>query len=177
MEITSDEIAKLSLEMGLSVALIKTVMLVESSGSGFDAKTGLIKIQFEPHWFFTFSKTKILNGVELQKAEYEAYNQAYAINKEAAMKATSWGLGQVMGFNHKAAGYKSVADMVDAFRMGEYYQLKGMLSFIRFDRTMFLALKNLQWETFARLYNGKNYKENEYDLKLKRAYERLIKAP
>jgi hypothetical protein len=174
-KINSEDIKQLAVEFNLSVALIKTVILVESSGTGFDAKTGLIKIQFEPSWFEKFARTKILNGVELQKAEYEAYNKAYAINKEAAMKATSWGMGQVMGFNHKQAGYASVAEMVDAFRMGEYYQLKGMLKFIAAFEPMMRALRKQEWALFASYYNGPKYKQFAYDTKLKETYQKLTK--
>lgn len=173
MKLSTDDYARLGVEFGLDVKLLKTVVIVEASGAGFDAKTGLIKIQFEPAWFERFTRTKILNGVELQKAEYEAFNKAYAINREAAMRATSWGLGQVMGFNHKEAGYKSVGEMVDAFRVSEYYQVRGMLKFIANNSKMFKALKTKDWATFAKLYNGKNYEKLGYDKKLNETFLKL----
>jgi hypothetical protein len=173
MKLSTEDYSKLALEFGLNVKLLKTVVIVEASGAGFDSRTGLIKIQFEPHWFFRFARTKIINGVENQTLEYKAYNEAYGIDKEAAMRATSWGLGQIMGFNHKRAGYNTVADMVDAFRMGEYYQVRGMLKFIAFDRVMFGALKNRNWATFAKLYNGPNFKKLGYDVKMAETYNRL----
>ena len=35
------------------------------------------------------------------------------------------------------------------------------------------ALKDQSWPKFAELYNGPAYKENHYDVKLARAFEKL----
>jgi len=164
--------SELSKRFDISVALIDTILDIESSGSGFDAKTGLIKIQFEPYWFQKFSGIRMANGVETQAKEYEAYQKAFAIDSLSAMKSTSWGLGQVMGFNHKLAGYISVSKMVDDFKESEQAQLNGMLNFIKSQPKMYKALKDHDWNTFASLYNGKNYKQFAYDTKLAKAYSR-----
>lgn len=60
-----------------------------------------------------------------------------------------------------------------AFRVSEYYQLRGMLKFIAFDKTMFGALKNRNWALFAKLYNGINYKVLKYDEKLRETFLKL----
>lgn len=168
--LSTDDIKRLATDFNLSVAMIKSVLIVESSGQGFDAATGKIKIQFEAQWFERFEKTKILNGVESQKKEWEAYEKAYAISPESAMKATSWGLGQVMGFNHKQAGYDSVSAMVKEFKMSEYYQLRGMLKFISSNNAMFRALQAQNWGQFAYWYNGPKYRQFNYDVRLADAY-------
>jgi hypothetical protein len=38
--------------------------------------------------------------------------KAVQLDRTAALKSTSWGLGQVMGFNYDKAGYDSVESMV-----------------------------------------------------------------
>lgn len=169
------EIKQLAKEFGLEFAEVKGVTLVEAAGCGFDMSSGKIKIQFEPGYFEKFTQKRILNGVEGQSKEWEAFNTAYAINPDAAMKSTSWGLPQIMGANYQLAGYSSVQLMVNEFKIGEYYQLKGMLNFIKNQPSLYNALKLHDWARFARLYNGPNYKVNDYDIKLAAAYAKALK--
>jgi hypothetical protein len=173
--LTSDNINRLAAERRIEAALINTIGIVEASGAGFDPKTGLIKIQFEPAWFEKLSRTKILNGVEGQAEEWKAYKEAAAINTEAAMLATSWGRYQIMGFNFKSAGFKSVQDMVGAFKLSELNQLIGMMNFVEAHLKMHQALIAKNWAGFAFEYNGPNYKINNYDVKLAQTYARLTK--
>jgi hypothetical protein len=169
-KLTDGGIAKLAKEFGYDVAAIKAVIDVESGGSGFDSRTGKIIIQFEPHIFKRYTKVVIDNGVEHQAEEWKAFNQAWKIDPEATMLSTSFGLPQVMGFNHKTAGYKTVGEMVDAFKTGEEEQVRGMLNFIKSNRKLNSAIKNKDWRTFAYYYNGPKYQINRYDVKLSRAY-------
>ena len=160
---------ELSDTFGIELRALKAVLKVESAGSGF-SKDGRIKIQFEPYHFRKYTGIRITNGVEHQRAEYDAYFQAQYKDQKAAMLSTSWGLGQVMGFNHKAAGYPTVQEMVSTFNSSEYYQLEGMLNFIKSNKKLYKALKEKDWPTFAYYYNGKYYKKWNYDEKLIKAY-------
>lgn len=166
---------ELARKFAIELAALNTIVEIESSGAGFDPKTGEIKIQFEPYWFQKYTQQRIANGVENQPAEWKAYRQAEAIDKEAAIKATSWGLGQIMGFNFKTAGYATPEKMVDDFKISEAKQLEGMLTFIRNNPPMYRALQKRDWETFARLYNGPQYKKFNYHTKLKTTYEKYSK--
>jgi len=173
--ITTDQIKKLAEEFNIDYKLIQTVFIVESSGSGFDKNTGLIKIQFEPHKFKKYTNIDILNGIEGQAKEWEAFNRACCIDAKAAKLATSWGLGQVLGENYGLAGYISVDKMVNEFNINEYYQLKGMINFI-VNTGIIKYLKAKDWHNFAMGYNGKKYKlysNPPYNEKLKTAYEKL----
>ncbi len=168
--ISLQEKTDLAKKFGIEYKALNAVFMVESSGSGFDKTTGKIKIQFEPYWFQKYTGMKVPNGVENQPAEWAAYDSAYKINADAALKSTSWGLGQVMGFNFKAAGYKDAAAMVDSFTTSEANQLEGMLNFIKATPKMLLALQQKDWATFAKYYNGPKYKEFNYDNRLAAAY-------
>lgn len=170
--LTTEHKREIANKFGIEYRSLCAVMAVESAGSGFDSKTGLIKIQFEPYWFQKYTGKRIPNGVENQLAEWKAYKAACEINPLAAMKATSWGLGQIMGFNHEAAGYAAVEEMVNDFEESEYNQLVGMLRFIKAHPKMMLALESKDWATFAYHYNGPAYKNFDYDTKLEKAYER-----
>ncbi len=197
------DIDKLAVEFGLEPKVIKAVMAVESAGSGFDSKTKLIKIQFEPtimhqqllakkidHTFAPVYKVvngksvltsykldckglTLTNGVELQTTEYIAYNIALQMDKICAMNSTSFGLGQIMGFNNKAAGYATAEAMINDFMISEYNQLKGMLNFMKSNKKMFSALLTKDFATFAYYYNGSGYKKYNYDVRIKEAYDKL----
>jgi len=164
---------QIAAQFGIEYISLCSVLKVESAGSGF-SKNGRIKIQFEPYHFNKYTGIRIANGVENQKAEYNAYFKAMAIDEESAMLSTSWGLGQVMGFNYKRSGYNTVQEMVSTFNHSEFYQLEGMLNFIKGGKKMFIALLAKDWATFAYYYNGKYYKKWNYDIKLEEAYKSFV---
>jgi hypothetical protein len=180
-KITEDEYKKLSIEFDLTLAAIKTVVVVESGQKGFDEATGKLIIQFEPAWFkrnapYTPSGKWSLNKVEKQAREWECFNDAYARNPIAAMESTSVGMMQVMGFHWKLLGFHSVGQMWDYAKFSEYNQLRLGLLFIRSNKYMYRALKSHDWNTFAYYYNGEKYREFNYQIKLQAAFNNLSKS-
>ncbi len=194
-KITDDEIKTIAASFGLTFKHVKTVLIIESSGSGFDTVTGKIKIQFEPtifHKQLALKKitstlkfitgtlydvivgTKVIeNKVDVQSKEWVAFESAITINEDAAYRATSFGLGQIMGFNCTYCGFKTAKEMADNFIISEANQLTGMMNFIKAQPKMFNALKTCDWATFASLYNGPAYKKFLYDTKLQNTYNSL----
>ena len=163
------------------VAAVRAVVSVEAAGSGF-YNDGRPKILFEAHWFGDLSnddydydypsisspvwnRNLYIGGV----GEWDRLYLACTLDRAAAMKSASWGLGQVMGFNHKAAGYGDVETFVRDMHLSEGKQLMAMFNFIKtngLDR----ALIRRDWATFARGYNGESYRANAYDEKLQDSY-------
>lgn len=187
-ELDIQDAAKL---LGVDEAAIKAVHAVESLGVGF-LPNGKPKILFERHKFREFLlKTHSREAVRQfeQKwpqlvsskpggykggaAEWVRYDIAAGIDKEAAALATSWGVYQIMGFNHKAAGFDSVQAFVAAMQLNEGEHLKAFCRFIQANPAMHKALAAKNWAEFAERYNGKNYRINLYDVKLARAYEQF----
>jgi hypothetical protein len=84
--------------------------------------------------------------------------------------ATSYGLMQIMGFNYRLAGFKSVDEMIESFKKSDANQLKGGLNFIK-SAGLLDELRLKDWAKFAKGYNGAGYEANKYDTKLKEAYE------
>lgn len=179
-----EEAAKL---LGVSKAVIKAVALVEAAGAGFltDSRP---KILFEAHIFAKYTNgkhNKTHPHISSEKwnrllykggaKEYERLEEAKKLDMEAAYKAASWGKFQIMGFNFKAAGFNSVFEFVEAMWKDEGEHLKAFCNFIKANKSMHAALKRLDWVTFARLYNGPGYAQNNYDYKLKMAYNRYIR--
>ena len=157
---------------------------VETPGYGFDPKTGKILIQFEPSWFkkhepFAPSGKWNLNGVEVQSKEWIAFNDAFSIDKESAMKSTSIGLPQIMGYHFERLGYKTVGEMWDDFKKGEYQQVLTLFRFILTDSKLSKAVRDKDYHMIAYIYNGAKYKEmakkwkrEPYDVSLKKATEK-----
>ena len=176
-ELTKHDFFQLCQEFNLSYAQLKAVDAVESGGKGFDAITGKIIIQFEPGWFrrkspYTPSGKWSLNGVERQKEEWLAFNDAYAKNSNAAMESTSIGRMQVMGFHYKLLGFKSVGEMWDFAKKSEANQIRLGLMFIRSNAKTYKALQNNDWNTFAYYYNGSQYKKFNYHIRLANEYDK-----
>ncbi|WP_257657697.1 N-acetylmuramidase family protein [Parapedobacter lycopersici] len=187
MKISDQQIKEIARNNGLTFAQLKAFIDVESSGSGFDPATGKIIIQFEPSWFkrhepYAPSGKWSANGVERQAEEWIAFNDAWKISPESAMMSTSIGMPQIMGFHFYRLGYKSVGEMWDDFKRGEYQQVLALVRFIKTDDRLYRALVTKDWHTVATIYNGASYKKmakkwgrEPYDVSLRKAYEKWSK--
>lgn len=105
--------------------------------------------------------------------QYDRLARAMDIDERAALRATSWGLGQIMGFNAESAGYEGASEMITAFSNSENAQLVAMARFICHDR-LDAALRLHKWAEFARGYNGPGYWQHSYDGRLEAAYSRHV---
>jgi hypothetical protein len=160
---------------------------VESGGKGFN-NDGKIIIQFEPSWMkkmapYTPSGIWSVNKIDVQSKEWIAFSDAFKKNADAAMKATSIGLGQIMGFHYKRLGFATVGEMWDHAKKGLKEQVEQIALFIISDSKLLTALKNKDWHTVASIYNGSGYlalakriKREPYNISLRKAYERYENA-
>lgn len=153
--------------------LIWAVASVESSGCGFfpDARP---KIRFEHSVYDGYANDFSLFG---QGNGYGVLVNAYQRHPEAAMKATSWGIGQIMGFHAELIGYRTVgvAGMIRAFSDFEDDQLMAMAYFCMKTGAAD-HLRKFNFKGFAHLYNGPDFRRNQYDTKLEAAFERYRKV-
>lgn len=81
-----------------------------------------------------------------------------------------------MGYHWKTLGYASAEAFVIAMERSEDNHLYAFVKFIQADKDLHAALKARKWTEFAKRYNGSAYKENLYDMKLARAYDRHAAA-
>jgi hypothetical protein len=172
---------------GIDAATLLAFMQVETGGQGFDKTTGKILIQFEPAWFkkkapYAPSGLWSVNKVDVQSKEWLAFNDAFSKDANAAMQATSIGLGQLMGFHYARLGYKSVGDMWDDAKKGIEQQIAQLVRFINTDNNLKVALMNEDWHTVATIYNGSGYEQlalkynrKPYDESMKYAYVQFKK--
>lgn len=168
--------------------VVRAVVEVEASGSGFDG-LGRPKMLFEPHVFYReLGEAKravaVNQGVAYKrwgekpypKDSYPRLQQAIKIDRPAALRSASWGLGQIMGFNHKSVGFVSAEDMVADLLDDEERHLAHMLRFIEAE-SLEDELREHRWAAFARVYNGPGYAKHGYDTKLAAAFAKWSRLP
>jgi len=104
--------------------------------------------------------------------QYTRLQAALELDPEAALKSCSWGSYQIMGFNHKDAGYDTVKDMVSAFCDSAQSQLDSFANLL-VEWGLVTALQSWDTDTIGYRYNGPRYRENQYAEKLDEIYRSL----
>jgi hypothetical protein len=184
---TPADFARAASVIGCEVAAFRAVVAVETGGAGFDKK-GRPRALFEPHVFYRqlsgdLRRRAVNAGLAYAKWGTKPYPAdswgrilgACGLDEERALRATSWGLPQVLGENFAACGYANARELVAAFVTGEPAQLDAMADFIVANK-LDKALRGRDWKAFARGYNGPGYERNDYDTKLATAYSRFAAA-
>jgi hypothetical protein len=174
--------------IGVGEDEIRAVAEVEAAGGGFDA-LGRPKMLFEPHVFWRElgpdrRRVAANQGLaypkwgeqDYPKDSYPRLLAAIKLDRAAALRSASWGLGQIMGSNSKAAGYLSAEAMVADFLDDEQKHLEAMISFI-VSEALDDDLRRHDWSGFARGYNGAGYARHGYHTKLAAAYAKWAKRP
>lgn len=177
------DLPRIGHQIGVGEDEIHAVLDVEARGSGFDDK-GRPAMLFEPHVFYRQLRGKqreeaVRQGLAYAKWKRGSYPKdsyprlirAMKINETAALKSASWGMGQIMGFNHKAAGYETVQAMVRAFMEDEENHLQAMVDFIKNEK-LDDELRRHDWAGFARGYNGEGYAVHDYHGRLERSFNK-----
>jgi len=190
-QLTDSIIIQVARDNGIEPAALKAVAIVESSGKGF-LPDGRCKILFEGHIFWRqllklgidpvchvkgneeilykkWDRSKYIGGA----GEYSRLEKAMKINKTAALKSASYGMFQIMGFNHKHCGYDTIDDFVKDMNLSAEKQLQAAILFIK-KMNLIGYMNDKNWKAFARRYNGPGYAVNKYDLKLEKAYLKSI---
>lgn len=190
-KLTNEMIKDLANRLGIEPALLKAVQIVEAAGRDGFLSDGRPQILFEGHIMYKevhkkfpdrdlaylcnrystvfypkWNKSKYFGGL----GEYKRLELAKEIDEECALKATSWGMFQIMGFNHNLCGCKDVFDFVHKMSESHEKQLELMYYFMN-NSGCLKELKEKDWVGFAKKYNGPGYAQNAYDQKLRNAYE------
>lgn len=190
-KLTNEMIKDLAIRLGLEPALLKAVQLVEAAGRDGFLADGRPQILFEGHIMYKEIKNKfgLDKAVAAQKSypticfpkwdkskylggahEYKRLEIAKKIDEECALKSASWGMFQIMGFNHRLCGCKDVFEFVHKMSESHEKQLELMYHFM-YNSGCLKNLKEKDWAGFAKKYNGPGYAQNAYDQKLRNSYE------
>jgi hypothetical protein len=178
--LSSDGLHAVCSQLGVFIPEIWTVVSVETSGCGFlpDRRP---QILYERHYFHRLTQGKYDDGdiSDPQPGgygasgahQYDRLAQALAKDRAAALRSTSWGIGQIMGDNYAQAGFADVEGMVAAMSQSEDQQLAAMGNFLINSR-LNVPLKAHDWVSLARGYNGPNYAINRYDVRLQGEFQK-----
>lgn len=187
-KVTAEDYAAAATKLGCEVEAIQAVTEQETSIRGAWDEVGRPTILFERHKFAKYSAGEwnrthpdISNpadgGYGRYSAQYPKLYRAATLDQTAALKSASWGSFQIMGDNHKAAGFDTVEAFVDAMLKDQRSHLKAFVDLLTNDgyfRTAKKALQNNDWAKFARIYNGSAYEKNKYDIKIAAIYKALV---
>jgi hypothetical protein len=165
--------------LGVAEPEVWAVLTVETRGFGF-LQDRRPQILFERHIFHKLTNGRHDTGnadISSEKSggyvggpgEYAHLEKALSLDRKAALQSASWGIGQVMGFNYKVAGFATIDAMVADMVKDENAQLLAMANFIK-GNNLAGALQRQNWVSFARGYNGPDFKKNEYDTRLAAAH-------
>lgn len=195
--ITQEQLKNIAILLGdTNTNRIQAVAKVESSGSGW-SNDGLVKILYERHYFFKFTKKIIeIAGLGfLSNSKYGGYtldinknsindswekvSHAIAYNLDGALQSFSIGSFQVMTIYWEKLGYKSPLDMIYQCSLSEYEQYKCLANYILKVANLKKAFLSISSDpescrAFAKGYNGALYYKGEYHIKIANAYKKVI---
>ncbi|UUP16860.1 N-acetylmuramidase domain-containing protein [Nitratireductor thuwali] len=191
---TASKIAKAAAQAGFEPAALLALVEVESAGRPHALVEGRKEplIRFEAHYFdrrlegearqrardegLASPRAGAVRNPPSQAARWTLLERACRIDRAAAYESVSWGVGQVMGAHWSRLGYENVEALVAEARSGVEGQLRLTLRYIAMAG-LAKALKEKDWQAFARGYNGPGYARNGYHLKLSLAYRRHARGP
>lgn len=204
----AEDFAAAAKRLGCTVAQIRAVWEVESGGGWFedmradilalDGPGGFLdgpalpKILFEAHIFDRYTEGKFrnshpnLSSPRWNRAlyvggqgEYARLHRAMQLDRHAALMSASVGGAQIMGFNHKAAGFDTVEAFWEAMKTSERAHLDAFVSFVE-SKKLQPAVRRISNvhadnEAFASGYNGVGFRANGYHVKIARAHAKWSK--
>ena len=195
-KLTDARIAEIARENGIHPAALLAVKLIESGAKSGFLDSGKPQILFEGHVFYKYLKANV-KSLDMNKLcaqypnivypkwdrskyfggekEWTRLEQARKINLKYANYAASWGMFQVMGFNYKTCGCKSIDEFVEKMCTSQEQQLLLTLNFLK-NSNLIVPLQKRQWATFAKGYNGPGFAQNKYHIKLQAAYNNYLKS-
>lgn len=181
-KLTSQDFTRAARVLGCDVPAIQAVAQVEAPRGAFQLD-GLPTILFERHIFSRMTKGRfdrivpdlsnpVPGGYGMYADQHARLGIASNLDRDAALQSASWGMFQIMGFNHAAAGHPTLQDFINAMYAGEPEHLDAFVALIK---SFGLAdeLRDRRWADFARRYNGSGYRANQYDTKIAAAFRAL----
>jgi len=174
-------------KLGCEVAAILAVARVEAAAEGGFLPSEEPLVLFERHLFHRFtqgawdaSHPGVSNpqpgGYGSIGSQHARLQEASELDREAALRAASWGLFQILGNNWAACGYPNLQAFVNAMYRSVADHLRAFCGFVAADAALLAALRRRDWPSFARGYNGPDYRRNRYDEKLAAGYASASRA-
>lgn len=168
--------------LGCDVRAIRAVAKVESGGRGGFLPDGRVLVRLENHklwqyWgkvnpalfrkhfgfdpqvtyklhkFSSDGVTWKMQHVDDPSREWQAFDLALSLDRNAALLSSSFGMFQPMGFNHGVCGWADVESFFADLQESEAYHLKAFVNFC-LAKGLKGAFQKLDFNTIERVYNG-----------------------
>ena len=159
-------------------AAIRAVWEVEAAGRHFLSDGSVVR-RFEPHHFprqlwaqlgFSVRTGEAPWRASLRQSSEALFQRAAQLDMPGAVRASSWGAPQIMGFNHREAGFADPVEMVEHMAEGAPEQLGAFVQLVE-GWGIDSALRAHDWAAFARRYNGSGQVE-VYARRIEAAYRK-----
>jgi hypothetical protein len=178
--------------LNCEIAAVRAVADVEAPGGGF-LSDGRLRVLFEGHQFHartngkfaqqaptlsypTWTRKHYAKGMDADArgaGELLRLQKAMELDRTEALCSASYGKFQIMGFNWRYCTYPDVHSFYRNMGVDEQAQLEAFCHLLK-AQGMVVALRALDWDKFAKLYNGPRFQENDYHGKLARAYQKFL---
>ena len=155
-------------DLAVTPAAVRAFAIVESDEKAF-SPGGFPVVRFESHHWI---KRRVDEGAKFDKmknprdldARWAMFEEMRAIDENAAIMSHSFGLFQLMGFNHQLA---LCADPLTFLTesMTVAGQFKLFKRFALRSPALLAAIKRNRPDEVGFHYNGPRYKQNKYDVK------------
>ncbi len=173
--------------LGIETAVLLAFMEVEAAGRGFDSRNRP-KMLRETHRFYAElgqgekRDAAVRQGIATRnwvrnypRDSYPDLTRMIAIDETAALKACSWGLGQILASNHAGAGHRTAQEMVRTAMQGEREQLLQVVALMKaWGMQPMLTGKDFtkadSWRPAAGKWNGPAYASHDYHGRMATAY-------
>ena len=186
--LSSGDVGKAAKQIGIETAVLLAFLEVEAAGRGFD-NSNCPKMLFEPHIFWrnltgALRSTAARLGLAYARwkpgsypsESYTRLQAAIDVSEEPAFLSASYGLGQIMGFNHAVAGNRTAKEMFETAKKGEFEQLVQLVTLMKSWHMHKMLRPGADytnpetWVPAVRKYNGGGYAKHGYHIKMARAY-------
>lgn len=183
--LSRDDVVAVAERLSVRPEAVHAVAEVESGPWGAFLPDGHPVVLFERHLFSRFTggrwdaeRPALSNRRPGRYGKVSAQPRRLAAAKrldhDAAIRATSWGLFQILGDNYVAAGFRSLGEMEAAMRSGVRAHLEAFGSFVYLHSKMLDALRREDWREFARRYNGPGHERHNYAGRIGSAFRSII---
>jgi len=183
-----------ALTLGCDVEAIEAVARIEAGAEGAFLDTGEPVLLFERHAFWRLVLAE--HGREAAELWHQAVPDvcnpepggygpvsrqhirlrvATKLDREIALRSASWGLFQILGDNCGRCRL-TLQDFINAAYRSADEHLRLFVAFILADHRLVEALRDHDWTTFARIYNGPNYALHHYDTRIAAAHRELVEG-
>ena len=178
-KLTADHYRQMAEALAIKPQQVRAIAIIESAEKPL-TKEGNPVVRFESHHWRkhrlasrlgqSFDKAPNSANLDERWAQFEAM---YRIDPVAAVKSHSFGWCQIMGFNHKHAGFETTDAFLDTMRTIDG-QNRAFVEFVTNSPALHEGLKRGNAQQVALHYNGRNYAQNRYDQKFASLSQRSL---